>query len=135
MQVKDLEGNSHHWKLIGGISHGSQTDKSSFHLKARNLIKECFPTLQILEEISIPLRSREKLILDFYLPLTKKCIEIHGEQHYKYSRFFHKDKLGFLRHKKRDKEKKEWCELNGIQYIELPFNEDIDKWKERLLNE
>jgi len=135
MQVKDLDGNFHHWKLLGGIAHGSENNKSSLHLQARILIKECFPTLQVLEEVTIPLRPREKLILDFYLPLNKKCIEIHGEQHYKYNRFFHKDMLGFLRHKKRDKEKQEWCELNDIQYIELPFNEKIEQWKERLLDE
>jgi len=135
MQVKDLDGNLHHWKLLGGIAHGSANNKSSLHLKARTLIKECFPTLQILEEIVIPLRLRERLILDFYLPLNRKCIEIHGEQHYKYSKFFHKDRLGFLRHKKRDTEKREWCELNDIQYIELPFNEKIEQWRERIINE
>jgi len=135
MQIRDLDGNTHHWKLIGTIAHGSVTQKSSLHLKARDLIKECYPTLQILEEISIPLRLREKLIMDFYLPLNKKCIEIHGEQHYKFNKFFHKDRLGFLRHKKRDKEKQEWCEINGIQYIELPFNETLEQWKIRIIDE
>lgn len=134
MQVKDLDGNYHHWKLIGGIAHGSIEEKSSLHIKARKLIKECFPTLQVLEEIPIPLRFRERLFLDFYLPLNKKCIEIHGKQHYEFSRFFHKDRLGFLRHKKRDQEKKEWCETNGIQYIELPYNEKVDLWKDRILS-
>ena len=75
MQIKDLDGNTHHWKLIGGIAKASVGNKSSLHLQARQLIKDCFPTLQVLEEISIPLRRTEHLILDFYLPLNKKCIE------------------------------------------------------------
>jgi hypothetical protein len=135
MQVKDLDGNYYHWKLIGNISHGSLMNKSQLHLQARTLLKECFPTLQVLEEIPIQLRKSEYLVLDFYLPLNKKCIEVHGEQHYKFTRFYHKDMMGFIRHKKRDQEKKEWCELNGIMYVELPYDESIDQWKQRLIND
>lgn len=135
MQIKDLDGNTQHWKLLGNISHGSNENKSSLHLIARNLIKECFPTLQVLEEVQIPLRKSQMLVLDFYLPLTKKCIEIHGKQHYEFSRFYHKDRMGFLKHKKRDKEKQEWCETNGIEYIELPYNENVEEWKKRIINE
>lgn len=133
MQVRDLDGNIFRWKLIGSIAKGAHDNKSSLHLKARNLIKQCFPTLQILEEIPIPLRRSETLILDFYLPLNKKCIEVHGKQHYQFSRFFHKDMMGFIRHKKRDKEKKEWCQINNIEYIELPYNK-IDEWEQRITN-
>lgn len=135
MQVKDLDGHYHHWKLIGGIAKGSYTNKSKLHLQARDLLKECFPTLQILEEVPIPLRRSETLILDFYLPLNKKCIEVHGEQHYKFCKFYHKDKMNFLKHKKRDQEKQEWCEANDIEYIELPYDENIDQWKQRLIND
>jgi hypothetical protein len=53
------------------------------------MLHEKFPTLQILEEVSIPLRSKETLYLDFYIPLIKKCIEVHGEQHYKFVPFYH----------------------------------------------
>jgi hypothetical protein len=112
MQVKDLDGNSCHWQLIGNIAHGSVQNKSSLHLQARELIHTCFPTLQVLEEIPVNIRRSETLYLDFYLPLIKKCIEVHGEQHYKFSRFFH----------------------NGIEYIELPFDQ-IDQWESRIKNE
>lgn len=131
MQVKDLDGNSGHWQLIGNIAHGSIQNKSSLHLQARELIKECFPTLQILEEVPISPRRAETLYLDFYLPLIKRCIEVHGEQHYKFSRFFHNTPLGFIKHKKRDQDKRDWCELNGIEYIELPFDQ-IEQWQSRI---
>lgn len=135
MQVKDLDGNTYNWQLIGNISHGSAKNKSNLHLKARDLIHECFPTLQVLEEVPIQIRRSETLYLDFYLPLNKKCIEVHGEQHYTFSRFYHHTFLGFVRHKKRDQEKQEWCALNNIEYIELPFDENIDSWKNRIKHE
>jgi hypothetical protein len=135
MQVIDLDGNSYNWQLIGNIAHGMVNKKSSLHLKARELIHSCFPTLQVLEEVPIQIRRAETLYLDFYLPLTKKCIEVHGEQHYSFSRFYHNTLLGFIKHQKRDKEKKEWCDMNSLKYIELPFSETIDQWKERITND
>jgi hypothetical protein len=129
MQVKDLDNNTVHWQLIGNISHGSMQNKSSLHLKARDLLHKCFPTLQILEEVAIPLRKAETLYMDFYLPLTKTCVEVHGEQHFKFNKFFHNSVLGFMKHKKRDENKKEWCENNNIKYIVLSYD-NIDSWEE-----
>lgn len=134
MDVVDLDGNTHKWSLRGHIAKGSINKKSSLHLKARDLIKAKFPTLQILEEVPIPCRRNETLYLDFYLPLKQLCVEVHGEQHYTFSSFFHGTRLNFLKHKKRDKNKKNWCSLNGITIIELPYNK-IDKWDEIIDNE
>lgn len=128
MQVIDLDGYSSHWVLKGGISHGQITKKSDLHLEARSLIHKCYPTLQVLEEVPIYIRKAETLYLDFYLPLIKKCIEVHGQQHYEFVRFYHHTALGFIKHQKRDKDKKEWCGLNQIQHIELPYN-DIKNWE------
>lgn len=134
-QIIDLDGQIHNWNLSGGIAHGKVSKKSELHLLARNLIRECFPTLQILEEVPITLRRSETLYLDFYLPLNRKCIEVHGEQHYKFVAFFHVNPMGFAKHKKRDIEKKEWCHINGIDYVELPYNENLELWKNRIVHE
>lgn len=132
MQVIDLDGNNYHWQLIGNIAHGRDNKKSSLHLHARDLIHKIYPTLQVLEEIQVSLRKNEYVYLDFYIPLNKKCIEVHGEQHYKFNRFFHHSALGFVKHQKRDREKKEWCEINGIQYIELPFDKQ-EEWEKYII--
>lgn len=132
MDIVDLENNTKKWSLKGYISKATATNKSSHHIVARKLLHNLFPTFQILEEVSVPIRSKETLYLDFYLPLLKKCIEVHGEQHYKFIPFYHSTKLNFLKAKKRDSEKKEWCEINGIDYIELPFNENEEQWTSRI---
>lgn len=134
MQIKDLDGNVHVWHLTGNMAHGKISNKSSFHLQARELISNTFPTLQILEEVPIPLRKSETLYLDFYLPLKKLCIEVHGEQHYKFVPFYHHNILSFLKSQKRDREKQEWCSNNGISYVEFPFDETEDQWAGRLNN-
>jgi hypothetical protein len=134
MLIKDLDGNSHNWQLTGNMAKGKVTNKSSLHLQARSLISNLYPTLQILEEVPIPLRKNEILYLDFYIPLKKVCCEVHGEQHYKFVSFYHNNMLNFLKSQKRDKEKQEWCEINNILYIELPYN-DIDNWEKLIAHE
>lgn len=135
MQVKTLDGNLQHWQLTGHYAHAKLNNKSSLHMSARKLLQSQYPTLQILEEIPIPLRKGEVLFLDFYLPLKKTCYEIHGEQHYKFVQFYHSNQLNFIKSQKRDRDKKEWCELNGIKHIVLPYNETMEQWTERIKNE
>lgn len=126
MFIKDLDGNSYNWLLTGNMSKGKVDNRSSLHLQARKIITCKYPTLQILEEVPIQIRKGETLYLDFYVPLKKTCFEVHGEQHYKFVPFYHNTILNFLKAQKRDRDKKEWCEINNIEYIELPF----DKQKE-----
>jgi hypothetical protein len=134
MLIKDLDGNSHNWLLTGNMSKGKVVNRSSYHLAARSIISSIYPTLQILEEVPIQLRRNETLYLDFYLPLKKICLEVHGEQHYKFVPFYHHTVLNFLKSQKRDKEKQEWCNLNGIQYIDLAYNESEEVWSEKIKN-
>lgn len=133
MIVRDLDDNAVNWHLTGHIAKGRIKEKSSFHLAARKTIIELFPTLQLLEEVPIPLRRSETLYLDFYLPLIKRAVEVHGEQHYKFIPFYHSNRITFLKAQKRDIEKQEWCEKNGITHIVLPHFENIDKWKALIL--
>lgn len=133
MIVRDLDDNTINWSLVGHIAKGRIKEKSSFHLTARQILTELFPTVQILEEVPIPLRRSETLYLDFYLPLFKKAIEVHGEQHYKFVPFYHSNKMNFLKSQKRDNEKKEWCEKNGISHIVLPHYQTADQWKVHIL--
>lgn len=133
LDIIDLDGKPQKWSLTGYIAKGHMRNKSELHLKAREIIKKIYPTLQVLEEVPIPLRKSEVLYLDFYLPLAKICIEVHGEQHYKFVPFFHRNQLNFLKHKKRDREKKIWCETNEISVIELPYDK-VGDW-EHIIND
>lgn len=135
MQIKTLDGFLQNWQLTGHYAHAKLSNKSSLHIAARELLKTCFPTFQILEEVPIPLRKSEILYLDFYLPLKKICFEVHGEQHYKFVQFYHSNKLNYLKSQKRDREKQEWCEINNINYIVFPYDETTEQWLERIKND
>jgi hypothetical protein len=132
MNVINLDGDSVVWSLTGYVAKGRMPNKSSYHLQTRTLLSSLHPTLQILEEVSVPIRNSQIVYLDFYLPLLKWCVEVHGEQHYKFVPYYHGNMMSFLKSQKKDKEKKEWCELNNIKYIELPYNETVEQWKDKL---
>jgi hypothetical protein len=132
MNVINLDGDSVSWGLTGYVAKGKIHNKSSYHLQARGLLSVLHPTLQILEEVTVPIRKGQTAYLDFYLPLLKWCVEVHGEQHYKFIPYYHGNIMGFLKSQKKDKEKKEWCEINNIKYIELPYSENIEQWTNKL---
>lgn len=130
MKVKDLSGKIHNWSLKGYIINSAESrPRSELHKAVRELLKIEYPTDNILEEVSVP---GEQLYLDFFLPLRKICVEIHGEQHYKYVPHFHGNIQGFIKSKERDARKQKWCEINGIQYIPLKYNGGIDEWRKQV---
>lgn len=127
MNTTGLDGSQHKLTFNGLTSKSSLNNKSSLHLEARNILKETYPTLQIIEEVPIYVRKSEIMYIDFFIPLIKKCIEVHGEQHYEFTPFYHRSRMDFLKQKKRDRDKAEWCEINNFTYIELPFNK-TNEW-------
>ena len=134
MKIQDLDGNIHKSKIEGSIVRSNdQRPRSQLHLTARSLIKEIYPTLQICEEVSAQIKRDRKVFLDFYINTIKTVVEVHGQQHYKFNSLYHTSAQDFLNQKKRDQDLQDWCILNNLNYIELPFNEDKDKWHQRFI--
>lgn len=71
-----------------------------------------------------------KLRFDFYLPDYNCCIEYDGEQHFKEAAIF-QDSLEDR--KQRDKIKDDYCKMNNIKLIRLPYW-DIDKIDKNYIN-
>lgn len=118
-----LDGKEH--KLILQSTKRKTRAKSAPHQKALSLLLEILPGIPIFEEVSLP---GSGLYLDIFLPSASLAIEVHGRQHYEFVPFFHKCKADFLIARKRDRQKQEWCDINGIALAILPYDEE-DKWK------
>jgi len=133
MKVKDLYGNTSNWKLKGDIVSASDNRRrSQLHVNARKILYDLFPTIQILEEVPINARPGKTQFLDFYINKIKLAVEVHGQQHYKFNTMFHASAQDFINQRKNDADKKDWCELNNITYIELPYNEKEEEWLNRI---
>lgn len=129
MKVKGLNGRDYSLKLKNKVRPCSKN-----HEFAREIIKDIFPMYTIYEEVKLPgtLKSGGNLFADFLIPDIKFIIEVHGEQHYKYSPFFHSDKMDFLRSKGRDQAKRDWAELNDFSHIELKHDER-ERWRDQII--
>lgn len=131
MKIKGLDNKEHLWSL----SDKQRGKVSQHHQRARELLQSLFPLDKVYEEQMLPGSKTGQfglLCADFYIHSRKLMFEVQGEQHFEYNSFFYKSKLDFLKAKKRDADKKEWCELNGIILIELPYNESNEQWTARI---
>lgn len=127
MLVYDLDQNQSKWSLTG-YSQNDRKKISEYHMKARSILKSIYPTMAILEEVAFKPRKNQTLYFDFYIPMINKAIEVHGEQHYRFTPHFHSSPIAFAKQKSRDKDKLEWCSINGIDYVELPYNKSEEDW-------
>lgn len=131
MKVTGLDGREYKWnpKTNGG-------KRSKLHEKAKVLLDDCFPYDRILEEVSLPgtksMTRKGILRADFFIPNRNLIIEVHGQQHFKFNKFHFKDKLSFFRAQARDRDKKEWCNINDIRIIEFNYNEGEDDWRRKI---
>jgi hypothetical protein len=133
LKIRDLDGNTYTWKTSGNVVRSNdQRPRSKLHLKARHLLRDLYPALQIMEEVPFQLRRNQSGFIDFYINTIKTVVEVHGSQHYKFNTLFHTSIHDFINQKKRDVALVDWCELNNLTYVELPFNESIEEWKLRI---
>jgi very-short-patch-repair endonuclease len=99
------------------ISHLAKSVRTSLH--------EAFPNTLIKEEEYLNYKGT-RLFFDFYIPSLNIYVEVQGSQHVEFNSHFHNDAAAFRAAKKRDRLKKEWCELQDytlvcINYDEIPI--------------
>ena len=135
MKVVGLNGREYNLDLKKYMNN-DRGKRSFYHLQAREIIQDIFHGYNILEEVKLPgsvnPAKKSVLYLDFFIPNVRIGVEVHGEQHFKYTPFFHKSKAGFLRAKARDRDKAEWCEINDIELIVLRYDSSQEYWREQL---
>lgn len=134
MKIIGLDGKEHSWNPSGKES--SSKKRSNLHEKAKKLLDILFPYDRILEEVSLTGTNngirRGTLRADFFIPNRNLIVEVHGEQHFQFNKFFFGSKLAFFRAQARDRDKKEWCRINDIKIVEFNHDEDIDDWRKKI---
>lgn len=65
--------------------------------------------------------TNNNLELDCYNAELRLAVEYQGEQHYRYNKFFHKNKEDFRNGQYRDEMKRRMCRDRGVTLIEIPY--------------
>lgn len=89
-------------------------------------LQKAFPNTLVKEEEYVNYKG-QRLFFDFYLPTLNLFVEVQGVQHTEFNKHFHSDAAAFRAQKKRDKLKKEWCDLEDktlvcIHHQEIPIS-------------
>jgi hypothetical protein len=134
-KITGLDGREHKFLFQKNYHRKDRGGKSQWHTKARDLLVEKFPNYPLYEEVTLPgsstPRRKSSLYLDFYVPQLELAVEVHGRQHYEYVAHFHKTRADFRKSLQRDRDKEEWCQINEISLIVLPWNQ-TQQWEQIL---
>lgn len=90
------------------------------------LLQRKFPNFRIITEHYVNYQN-EKLLFDFLIKELNILIEVQGEQHFKFNKFFHQNGFDFYRQKKRDSLKREWAEINGYTLVTFDYDEKVNE--------
>ena len=91
--------------------------KSLLQAKVKAFLRDHWRNDVVFEEFPL---AGTKMSFDFFNASKKIMIEVQGNQHQRYTPFFHnKNKANFLSQLRRDKDKHHFCKLNDISLIEI----------------
>jgi len=76
----------------------------------------------------------ERLELDFYVQSLDLAVEIQGAQHYIYVPFFHGNQANFVSRLRRDRFKRETCQLRGIKLYEIASSDEAELFFSEIKN-
>ena len=82
-----------------------------------------------------PVTGSYNLELDCFNPELRLAVEYNGVQHYKYTPYFHRSKDAFHNQKYRDLLKRQMCQKNNINLVEVPYTVQKDLIQGYLLKE
>jgi len=98
--------------------------KSNFQFRAKKFLKKYWLNHVVFEELPV---AGTRLSLDFYNANEKIAVEVQGEQHTKFVKFFHGTKANYIDQLRRDVQKREFCVINDIKLIEIYPKDKINK--------
>ncbi len=99
--------------------------KSGIQKDVKNVLFNHWFADVVFEEFPV---AGTRLTFDFFNASKNIAIEVDGNQHYKYNKFFHSNsRQNFLAQLKRDEKKEYFCELNKIKLIRILESEILEK--------
>jgi very-short-patch-repair endonuclease len=125
MKFKTLTGSRRRIQNIRKyLINWEKKSKSNFQFRTKKFLKKYWLNHVVFEELPV---AGTKLSLDFYNANEKIAVEVQGEQHIKFVKFFHRTKASYIDQKRRDAQKKEFCVINNIKLVEIFPKDKINK--------
>ena len=102
-----------------------QKCRSKIQKRVKDLLNQYWFADIVFEEIPVIVT---RLTIDFYNANKKIALEVDGNQHYKFNKFFHgNSRQNFLSQLQRDDKKEYFCEINNIKLVRILESDKIDE--------
>jgi very-short-patch-repair endonuclease len=99
--------------------------RSKIQKKVKDLLYRHWISDIVFEELPV---LGTRMTIDFYNANKKLAIEVDGNQHYKYNKFFHSNsRQNFLSQLQRDEKKEYFCEINQIKLVRILEKDTLDQ--------
>lgn len=111
--------------LINGDTKSCGCIKSQGERKIKNILSQnniIYESQKTFEDCRFP-DTNIPARFDFYLPEYNILIEYDGQQHYEYTNSGWNTKEDFLKRKRRDEYKNNWCKEKNIKLIRIPYTD------------
>lgn len=96
--------------------------RSKFQFSVKEFLHPYWRTDIVFEELKL---VGTRMSFDFYNANKKIAVEVQGQQHTKFVKFFHGNRSKYLDQLKRDDKKMRFCEANDITLIEIYPNDIV----------
>ena len=128
MEFKTLSGYSKKKNVAKYRIKWEEKSRSKYQEHVKEFLFTFWKNHVVYEEFPV---VGSKMTLDIVNLTLGIAIEVQGEQHNKFNKFFHNnDPMNFSAQIKRDLDKCEWCKLNNLRLIEI-FPEDLPLEREK----
>ena len=97
--------------------------RSKFQTTVKKFLYDYWKNDIVFEEFRV---VGSRLSLDFYNANKKVAVEVQGDQHIRYVKHFHKNRLKYLEQLKRDQKKLDFCQINDIKLVEVYSTDEIN---------
>jgi hypothetical protein len=94
--------------------------RSKIQFRIKQFLKEHWQNHIVYEEFPV---YGTRLKVDILNATKKIAVEVNGNQHTSFNKFFHKTRINFLQSLKRDHKKLEWLKTNDFELIEIEEKE------------
>ncbi len=104
------------------------SSRSKVQFKTKQFLKKYWKNHIVYEEFPV---FGSRLKVDIINATLRIAVEVHGNQHSAYNKFFHGDsRLNYLKSIKRDVAKEKWLSLNKFQLLEV-YEDEVKNLNEQ----
>ena len=97
--------------------------RSKIQKSVKVFLKKYWERKIVFEEFPM---AGSRLSFDIFNASDNIAIEVQGQQHTRYTPFFHgENKINYIDQLRRDKLKMDFCKKNNIKLVEIYFNDEI----------